>query len=497
MNRPNLLFLYTDEQRFDTLAAYGNDQIEMPNLNRLAESSTVFERAYVTQPVCTPSRSTLLTGLWPHQNGCVRNNIPLAPETPCLPEMLEPGAWATGHHGKWHLGDEIYAQHGFDDWQATEDTYHRFYSDAHDELADRSAYHHWLKAHGVEPESNQLDEAELADQPWLRDRFFRKQIHALREELTRPAFLAESAGRFLRENQGRPWVLYVNFLEPHMPFTSCRDGQYNPADVPLPDGFDAWPAEDASLRARISAAKYYADGYDGQQLADERGWRELIARYWGMNSLIDTHVGRILETLEATGQADDTIIVFTSDHGDMMGSHRLLGKGVLYEPSVRVPLMIRMPGQRTGRRVAGAVSQLDIVPTLLDALDQPIGDHLAGSSLLPVMQGRQPQEDIFIEWINDRQPGEVTPPAAAEGLAPPDQLARALCEDVRTVITPDGWKLNLSSAGWHELYHLPEDPDERTNRIADPACRRRVSDLRARIAAWQQRVGDPLNLPEV
>jgi arylsulfatase A-like enzyme len=136
---PNLLFLYTDEQRYDTLAAYGNKTIRMPNLDRLAGQSTVFERAYVTQPVCTPSRATLLTGLYPHTSGLIRNNIPLRADTKCLPEMMPAGLYACAHMGKWHLGDEIYPQHGFPTWLATEDTYHRFYSKAHGEYADRSA----------------------------------------------------------------------------------------------------------------------------------------------------------------------------------------------------------------------------------------------------------------------------------------------------------------------------------------------------------------------
>ena len=122
MPRPNLLFLFTDEQRADTMAAYGNSRIEMPNLNRLAEQSVVFDRAYVTQPVCTPSRSTIMTGLWPHTSGCTANNIALRDDTPCLPEMLRDD-YATAYHGKWHLGDEIFAQHGFDEWVSIDDLY--------------------------------------------------------------------------------------------------------------------------------------------------------------------------------------------------------------------------------------------------------------------------------------------------------------------------------------------------------------------------------------
>lgn len=129
MSKPNLLFLYSDQQRADTLAVNGNSQIHMPNLNGLAAQSTAFERAYVTQPVCTPSRSSLLTGQCPHTNGCTRNNVPLQGDTRCLPELLGDPDYACGHLGKWHLRDEIFAQHGFAEWRAIEDGYWRYYSD--------------------------------------------------------------------------------------------------------------------------------------------------------------------------------------------------------------------------------------------------------------------------------------------------------------------------------------------------------------------------------
>ncbi len=142
----NLLFLYTDQQRFDTLKAYGNNLIEMPNLNRLSEDSCVFERAYVTQPVCTPSRSSILTGLYPHTNGCTRNNVPLDFEVPCLPEMLSEDI-KTAHFGKWHLGDELFAQHGFDYWVSTEDDYNKHFRSGRDQNKI-SDYSRWLLSKG-------------------------------------------------------------------------------------------------------------------------------------------------------------------------------------------------------------------------------------------------------------------------------------------------------------------------------------------------------------
>jgi arylsulfatase len=492
-SRPlNILFLYTDEQRYDTLAAYGNAVIRMPNIDRLASRSTVFDRAYVTQPICTPSRSTLLTGLYPHTTGLVRNNIPLRSVAKCLPEMLPPGAYACANMGKWHLGDEIYPQHGFPAWLATEDTYHRYYSKRYNEYADRSAYHHWLIARGVRPSTHAVD----PQRPWLNNRFFREQIHALPEEHCKPRFLAEAASRFIRDHAQEPFVLYVSFLEPHMPFTSCRDGQYKPSEVNLPANFNVPLSPQHRLHARVAAARYRAEGFEGQRLETEADWRQLIARYWGLCSLVDTHAGTILDTLRDCGLEDRTVIVFTSDHGDMMGSHGLLTKGLMYEEAVRVPLLIRLPGRRQGRRVAAPVSNIDIVPTLLDMLGQPIPSHLQGRSLRPVLEGRadRPDRDVFVEWpAHPAEKAGKLPdvPAALAGTCTPEQAAASERDSIRTIVTADGWKLNLSAVGEHDLFDLNADPGELVNLAADPRQAERIKDLTRRIRDWQRRTRDP------
>jgi arylsulfatase A-like enzyme len=149
-DKPNLLFLWTDEQRADTLAAYGNDRFRMPALNRLAANSVVFDRCYDTQPVCTPARSSVMTGMWPHTNGCINNNIPLPTETPTMPELLGDPAYRTAYMGKWHLGDEVFPQHGFQQWVSIEDIYTRHFSPGRSKDA-RSSYHHFLLELGHQP----------------------------------------------------------------------------------------------------------------------------------------------------------------------------------------------------------------------------------------------------------------------------------------------------------------------------------------------------------
>ena len=151
--RPNLLFIWTDEQRADTMAAYGNTKIHAPNLDKLASESIVFRKAYVTQPVCTPSRSSVMTGLWPHTNGCTTNNVPLAKEVHCLPELITDRQYRTAYMGKWHLGDEIFTQHGFEEMVSIEDGYARYYGPGRDRT-QRSDYHHFLIANGYKPDQN-------------------------------------------------------------------------------------------------------------------------------------------------------------------------------------------------------------------------------------------------------------------------------------------------------------------------------------------------------
>jgi arylsulfatase A-like enzyme len=475
----NLLFLFTDEQRCDTMAAYGNRRIQTPNLNRLAERSVVFDRAYVSQPVCTPSRSTILTGLWPHTNGCTANNILLPEDTPCLPEMLDDEC-ATAYHGKWHLGDEIFRQHGFDEWVSIEDMYIPYYREGRDRT-ERSDYHYFLIQNGFRPERG--------------DVFRRGETARLPERLSKPAFLAREAVRFLRQNRHHPFCLFVNFLEPHMPFFGPRDDQHLPDDVTLPPNFNCPPTEDQPLKARAFAHAYRQNGHGGVPLGTEADWRGMIARYWGLCSLVDTYVGRILETLDECGLADDTIVVYTSDHGDMMGSHRLIAKCTMFEEAVRVPLLIRTPGQTGRRHVSGPVSQIDLAPTLLDLMGRPVPDHLQGRSLRPQIEGAKPNRDVFIEWNgpNSGIVGEsgrlVRIPDALKGRVTEEQLLASITDPVRTIVTQDGWKYNRSAIGEDELYNLGEDPGETTNRIARPGHASLVSDLRNRIAAWLRRTG--------
>lgn len=449
--KPNLLFIWTDEQRADTMAVYGNRKIKMPNLNKLASESVVFKKAYVTQPVCTPSRSSVMTGLWPHTSGLLTNNIPLPKNTPCLNQLINDPDYRTAYMGKWHLGNEIFAQHGFDEWASMEDGYSKYYSKDRDKEA-RSNYHHHLLNLGYKPEGGR--------------KFSRSFAASLPIEHCKPKFLESRACDFMRRHRNEPFMLYINFLEPHMPFTGPLDKMYDPDKISLPPNFND-PLEENEPEKCKKKLQQCAKKYG----TTEDDFRKLIARYWGLNTQVDMSVGAILDTLKKLGLQDNTIVVYTSDHGDMMGAHRLVEKGLMYEEATRIPWLIRAPALgKKQRLIEQPVSHIDLVPTLLELMGRSeVGVHLPGQSLVPLIKGGKVAEDhVFIEWNSDAK--------------------------IRTVVSPDGWKLCLSKEDKCQLFNLNKDPYETKNLYDSGKHRDVIAGLKEKIRVWQKKVKDEVEV---
>lgn len=462
--RKNLLFLFTDQQRRDTLGAYGNRPIKTPNLDALAERSFVFENFYCTQPICTPARGSLLTGLWPHTHGELTNNVPLDPSIPVLPQMLREGEYRTAYFGKWHLGNEIFRQRGFDEFESTEDTYDKFYSKGGANFVDdgrtHSGYYRFLVEHGQKPGAD--------------GEFSRGESNALPEELSKPAYLAQIATKFLSEKQDKPWVMYVNFLDPHSPFGSAFNAMYDPKSVPVPESFN-----DPAKATDLSRTEVIRQGLEKRpnELSTEAVLRREEAHYWGKVSLVDKMVGRILAKLKEIGADEDTVIVYTTDHGEMMGDHHLMYKSVMFEEATRIPMLLRIPGAQ-GRRLEQPVSGIDVVPTLLDLLGEHLPPHLQGDSWAPYLScGKAlPERDVVIEWNG-----------------PPYPLKREHNEPLRTLRTNDGWKLTLvSGSAEGELFDLKTDPRERRNLFYEEGSLARIQAMAARLHLWQRSTGDTL-----
>ncbi len=460
-DKPNLLFVWTDEQRADTLAPWGNRRFRVPVLNRLAAESAVFTRCYDTQPVCTPARSSVLTGLWPHTSGCLNNNIALPAATRTLPELLGDADYRNAYMGKWHLGDEVFPQHGFHDWVSMEDGYRDHFSPARDRNT-RSSYHHFLREAGYQPDPN--------------SNTFPRQFAVRRPpEHCKPAFLAREASRFILEHRDRPWLLHVNFLEPHMPFFGPYNDLHSEAEAPVPENYPGAPIEREPERYSGLRRKFHEGGFEGHDLKTRAGWQRLNRNYAGLCAQVDQAVARILWALEASGAAENTVIVFTSDHGEMMGSHGLVGKSVFYEEAMRVPLLVRVPFRKQApARYDQPVSHIDLVPTLLDLAGRKPPEDLPGESLVRALEGKQRRDDhVYVEWNSA--------PAGPNG---------------RAVLAPDGWKMALYDTDNCLLFDRRNDPLEMHNLYYRTASASVIRRLRAKLEAWQRRTGDRLRLPD-
>ena len=499
--RPNILFILADQQRFDTLACYGNSLIQTPNLNALADRSFVFENAYVASPICAPARSTLLTGLWPHTSGVKVNNIPLPPDVKTMADMV-PDSYYTANYGKWHLGDEVIKRKGFDRWAPTEDVYRAYYSDPK-YLSIFSDYHHFLVDNGFVPDQvydrlGLYSDEEFKIRPAEgkgMDTFSLRFVSKLPEEFTKASFLGMRTAEFIHENSSRPFFLFVSLFEPHPPFTGPFYDLYDPESMPVGPAFLKHPPSNASrlhrIPARYSAPPPISRGLDERDIpgaSDELRWRADIAQYWDNITHLDKAVGQMLRALDDAGIADNTIVVFTSEHGDQMGDHHLSGKAVMYEESVKVPLLVRAPWLADHQRmIPGRLSQIDVVPTLLDLIGEPVPDHLQGKSRLDVFNNDATLDgnDVVIDWNGLKTQMPQIHPDVEDAYQTPH----------RSLITSDGWKLTLGDPEHGELYDLNADPHEMTNLYGESSQADRIHDLASRIRTWQEETGDTLEVP--
>jgi arylsulfatase A-like enzyme len=468
--KPNLIVFLPDQQRADTLACYGGLKVHAPNLNKLASESVVFERAYVTHPVCTPSRSSLMTGTWPHINGCTRNSVPLDRRFHAFPELMEDKDYRTGYIGKWHLGEEGPAGRGFNQWISTD---------------DHGDYTNFLISKGVTP-----------DKP--NGRFSELAISNLPLELSRPKFLEKRACEFIEKHQRDPFILVVGFVEPHSPYNGPLNDEHPLDQVDLDVTATLPESEDIPLRYRLMREWQHAEAVlDRERLPTQlffgitpEEYRNIKQRYLGLVTLVDQSIGAILACLERFSLSDDTIVIHTSDHGDSLGAHHLFGKETMFEEAARVPFLIRLPGQVRGKVISSPVSHIDFVPTLLDLLGQPRHLQCAGKSLLPIIneEGGQP-DNVFLEWAPNR-----TKVKKGTSLARRRMIKRAVDESTRTIVSPDGRKLCLRDKDLNELYNLKDDLCETRNLYSDRQSASVISRLAGEIRLWQQSTNDKLKL---
>ena len=447
--RPNLLFINLDQQRFDCLGHTGNAIVKTPHIDRLAASGMRFNAAYTPIPLCCPARQTLLCGQMPDRHGGLWNYdicspIPgLSPDVVTWPKRLTAEGYNCAYLGKWHVHPDCDGTHyGYRS--------HREALPLWEESRLRRI--HTIKQAGLSFGVGLMEDVPLA------------QAHTHR--------LADMAIREMEQmvQAGDPWHLRVDFFEPHLPCYCAREfaERYNPADIP------PWPNFAETFKNKPYIQRQQLENWG---LADWtwREWAVYLSAYYGMISQVDDAIGRIVSYLEATGASDNTILIFTTDHGDAAGSHRMMDKHyVMYEEEVHVPLIVCWPG----KVAAGSqcddfiVHYLDLPPTLLAAIDLEPEAAFQGKSFLPQLLGREnpaAREYAFSSY-NGQQFGLFT----------------------QRMIRDRQFKYVWNATDVDELYDMQSDPFEMNNLALDESQAQRLSQYRQMLCNCFSELQDPM-----
>jgi len=432
----------------------GNSALQTPHLDRLASEGILFEQAFTCSPVCGPARSAIFTGLFPHCNGVLGNDMAPHLNVPTLGQRLANAGVRAGYIGKWHLDGSDYFGDGRcpDGWDPAVwfDGRNYLESFASDEERDRTR--------------QILGPREVAG-------------FGITAEFTFARRIGDRAREFVARHKDEDFLLVIAPDEPHHPFI-CPE--------PFVSAFEDFRFPilnaDDSLEGKPLLQREWANfcAPAGERLIENgKPPRLKHPRYFGCNSFLDHEVGRILQSINE--HVPDALVIYTADHGDMFGSHRLYGKGpAMYQEITNVPFLVRWPGHAPDhQRCNSPLSHIDITPTLLDFFGRKIPDLLQGSSLLG--RFRNPAAaagPVFIEFNRF----EV------------DHDGFGAFAPIRCVF--DGrWKLAVNLLDTDELYDLCADPGETNNRIDDVACREVRFRLHARLMDWMNETRDPLRGP--
>ena len=436
--RPDILIVIADQLTTAAMPFHGNDVTQAPAMAGLAESGVVFDNAYTASPLCTPARGALMTGLLPSRTHCYDNAAGFSSEIPTFAHHLRARGYRTVLSGKMHFcgPDQL---HGFEE-RLTTDIYPADYEWTPDwETQERPHWYHDMSSvteAGTCVRTNQLD--------------FDDEV----------GYAAER-GLFehVRSGDERPLCLVVSFTHPHDPYAITQEywDRYRDEDVPMPAyGYDESVSTPHEERLRRVCAM------NDTEITDDM-IRDARHAYLGAVSFVDDHLARLLEILRVTGRLENTVVIVTSDHGDMQGERGLWYKMSFFEGSARVPLVVSAPGRFAPSRVASPVSTMDLLPTLVGIAGGDDGaeelSELDAESLLPLLRGDHDEREL------------VAAEYLAEGAIAPIVMLRR-----------GSWKLVHSPADPDQLYDLATDPLERSNRAEDPAAAAVLAELRDEVA---------------
>jgi choline-sulfatase len=437
-DRPDILIVIADQLTTAAMPFHGNEVTQAPAMAGLAENGVVFDNAYTASPLCTPARASMMTGLLPSRTHTYDNAAGFSSELPTFAHHLRTLGYRTVLSGKMHFcgPDQL---HGFEE-RLTTDIYPADYDWTPDwDTDERPHWYHDMSSvtdAGVTVRTNQLD--------------FDDEV----------AFAAER-GLFehIRSGDERPFCFLVSFTHPHDPYAIPQEywDRYRHEDVPMPAyGYDPAITHRHDERLRAVCAM------DDVELTEEMV-RNARHAYLGAVSYVDDRIGRLLEILRMTGRLENTVVILTSDHGDMQGERGLWYKMCFYEGAARVPLVVSAPGRFAPARVSSPVSTMDLLPTLVGVAggdDAALADDLDAESLVPLLSGeRDDREVVVAEYL-------------AEGAVAPIVMYRR-----------GAWKLIHSPVDPDQLYDVATDPLERCNRAGDPEVADVLADLRAEVAA--------------
>lgn len=441
--RPNVLLIVADDQRPDTIAALGNRHIRTPHLDALVKRGTTFTRAVAPNPICTPSRAEIISGCTGFSNGIFDFGGRLSSDLTLLPQVLRAAGYHTRYVGKWDFRGEP-SDCGYD---ATDGLFRggsRLPQTNPRDFAGRptTGYQGWAFRNA---DGAAVPEEGVGLTPDISRRF------------------ADAAIRLLGRKNERPFFMHVNFTAPHDPLLIPPGHEERAAAqrLKVPGNFlREHPFEHGNLRGRDELLWPWP--------RTEEMVRAELAAYYAVIEEMDAQIGRILAALNESGEAERTLVVFTSDHGLAIGSHGLRGKQSMYEHTIGVPLVMRGPTVPAGRQVDAQCYLRDLYPTICDLCEVGVPDGLDGRSLLPVLRGETRAVHPFVVGY---------------------------FRNAQRMIRTDRWKLICyPQANRTQLFDLAKDPDE-TNSLADePAQQAVIAELRLKLAAWQKSHGDDVAL---
>jgi arylsulfatase A-like enzyme len=487
----NILFIMCDQLRWDYLSCAGHPTLQTPNIDRLAAGGVRFSRAFVQSPVCGPSRMSAYTGRYMLNHGSSWNSVPLSIGERTLGDYLRPLGMRTALVGKTHMAADrdgmarlgvdpasnvgvLAAQCGFEPMERDDGLHPSGFVDP------ALAYNEFLTAKGYDGDNPWHDWANSAQDPGgeILSGWYMKNARLparVREEDSETPYMIDRAMDFMSAQGADPWCLHLSFIKPHWPYM---------APAPYNDMFGAnqiLPAHrvEAERDDPHPVVAAYMDHTESVNFQRDEVRDTVIPTYMGLVKQIDDHLGRLFQAMDASGRMDDTLIVFTSDHGDYLGDHWLGEKELFHEPVVRVPMIVRDPAAAAdptrGTVDDRMVELVDLVPTFIDAAGGEVPPHqIDGLSLMPALRGGPDgawREAVFSELDYAFRPARQT-----LGLAPGE--ARAFM--VRT----ERWKYVHYEGFRPQLFDLEKDPDEFHDFGEDPAHEDVRSGLHARLFTW-------------